>query len=93
MFTLKLFRRKNGQLVTKTLAVHHVETMEIGTTGRIIEVHAYRCQGDYGLHEQYFIGEREDDMDALNDQNYWGWGLLENWEGNTSEHYRPASYG
>lgn len=90
MFTLKLFRRRNGQLVTKTISVHHVQTMEIGTRGKMIEVWAFQPSGDY---DAYFIGDPDPGMDALNEDNHWGWGLLENEAGRTSEHYRPASYG
>jgi len=90
MFTLKLFKRNNGQLITKTIAVHHVQTMEIGANQKTIEIWAFKDANDY---ENYFVGEREEEMTALNDNNHWGWGLLENWEGNTSQHYRPASYG
>lgn len=92
MFTLKLFRRKNGQLVTKAVAVDHIQTMEIGVDGKTLEIWAFNSKAgaDY---ENYYVGEREDNMTALNDENHWGWGLLENWEGKTSEHYRPASYG
>lgn len=92
MFTLKLYRRKNGQLVTKVLAVHYVTTMEIGENRKTLEIWAYKSEqgGDY---ESYYVGEREETMTALTDDNHFGWGLLENLEGNTTEHYRPASYG
>lgn len=92
MFTLKLFRSRNGQLVTKVVAVHHVQTMEIGKTGRMLELWAFHGQ-EPSTYDAYFIGEPDPGMDAVNDENHWGWGLLENWEGNTSEHYRPAGYG
>lgn len=92
MFTLKLFRSRNGQLVTRVLAVDHVQTMTIGREGRTLEVWAFHGPEPSG-YDAFFIGDREPHMDALNDENHWGWGLLENWEGNTSEHYRPASYG
>lgn len=90
MFTLKLFRRDNGQLVTKTIAVHHVQTMEIGNNRKTIEIWAFKDEYDY---KNYYVGELEQEMTELNNGNHWGWGLLENWEGNTSQHYRPASYG
>lgn len=50
----------------------------------------------------YYVGEPQTGMQAFGRDDlhldtepgsWWGWGLLENWEGNTSEHYRPASYG
>jgi hypothetical protein len=96
MFTLKLFRRKNGQLVTRIVAVHHVQVMEIGTNKKMLEIWAFhsaagdgRLRGDYDC---YYVGEKEPDMDAANDDVLFGWGLLENWEGNTTQHFRPASY-
>ena len=30
---------------------------------------------------------------GVDPDSWWGWGLLENWEGNTTEHYRPHNYG
>ena len=92
MFTLKLFRRRNGQLVSKVFAVHHVNTMEIGENHRTLEIRAHQTEQD-GYYQTYFVGERDENMTALTDENHWGWGLLENSEGKTSEHYRPASYG
>lgn len=92
MFTLKLYRRRNGQLVTRIIAVHHITAMVIGTKQKTIEIWAHRTAqgGDY---DAFFVGEREAGMTALTDENHFGWGLLENWEGNTTEHFRPASYG
>lgn len=92
MFTLKLYRRKNGQLITKVMSVHHVTALEVGKTNKTIELQAHNSEhgGDY---VNYFVGDREPEMTALNDENHFGWGLLENMAGNTTEHYRPASYG
>lgn len=96
MFTLKLFKRVEGRLITKTIAVHHVETLECHDKDtpdlKTLEIRAYDSNngGDY---VNYYVGDRTDAMTALTDANAYGWGLLENWEGNTSEHYRPASYG
>jgi len=92
MFTLKLYRVPNGQLVTRVQAVHHVQTMEIGKSGRIIEVWAFHGP-EPSTYDAYFIGEKEDGMDALNDDNHFHWALLENSDGNTTEHFRPAGYG
>lgn len=95
MFTLKLFRRTNGlgsQLVTSITQVDHVQVMEIGTSGRMIELWAFAFEGP-STYESYFIGEKEDGMDSVNEYNNWGWGLLENANGVTSQHFRPASYG
>ena len=46
--------------------------------------------GDY---EVYYIGEPELGMDAINGDNNFGWGLLENSDGRTTQHFRPAGYG
>ena len=32
-------------------------------------------------------------MTAITDDNHWEWGLLENAQGKTTEHYRPYTYG
>jgi hypothetical protein len=104
MFTLKLYRRKGPdtiQKMHKTIAVHRVVVLDIGEKGRALELQAFMSNqnNDY---EIYYIGEPEAGMDAYERDDlhlgaehgsWWGWGLLENWEGNTSEHYRPAGYG
>ena len=73
--------------------------MEIGSKRQMIEIHAVPPGsvggGDY---EIYFVGAAEEgmssiDRDGWNMNSQWGWGLLENWEGNTTQHFRPASYG
>lgn len=100
MFTLKLFRSHGGQLTTKVVAAHHVVSMTIGQ-GRALELWAFHGP-EPSTYETYYIGEPEPGMEAHGDEglhlhhgenSWWGWGLLENWEGNTSEHYRPAGYG
>jgi hypothetical protein len=103
MFTLKLYRRFNGQKIQKTIPVHHVVVIEIGTLNRLLEIHAYaEATPANDVHEVYYLRDAEEGMTAIESDvpgehqgwgNHWGWGLLENWEGNTSEHYRPASYG
>lgn len=102
MFTLKLYRRKGPDTLLKmhkVLAVDRVVVMDIGEKGRALELWAFDQRGNY---ESYFIGDPDEGMDAhgkldlhLDNEtkSWWGWGLLENWEGNTSEHYRPAGYG
>jgi len=92
MFTLKLFRRQNGQLSKKIIVAHHIQVMEIGQNKRTLEIWVFRSEagGDY---DTYYVGEKEDGMDVLSSFNHWGWGLLENGEGNTTEHFRPAGYG
>lgn len=104
MFTLKLYRRVGpgtSQKMHKVVAAHRVVVMEIGRGSRALELWAFESNQNNN-YETYFIGEPEEGMDAHGSESlhlgtepgsWWGWGLLENWEGNTSEHYRPASYG
>jgi len=103
MFTLKLYRRKgpnSNQKMHKVIAVQRITVHEIGEKGQALELHAFTDA--VGNYESYYVGEPEPGMESYGrddlhlDQaprSWWGWGLLENWEGNTSEHYRPASYG
>ena len=107
MFTLKLFRRNGDdkRISNLTVAVHRVVKHEIGdeVDGKFqaVEITAYKSDqnNDY---DTYYIGKPSSGMVAYGKDDlhldhgpnsWWGWGLLENWEGNTSEHYRPASYG
>lgn len=102
-FTLKLFKGQNGQLVTDISSVDRVQTMDIGTTGRMIELWAFKRAPrppfhpeqppEVGGYDVYYIGDREPQMDAVNETNHWQWGLLENEAGRTTQHFRPASYG
>jgi hypothetical protein len=102
MFTLKLFRRNpSGQMVHIVIQCASVQVMEIGK--KALELWAFKsgdlCGADYLT---FYVGEPEEPMEAYGrddlhlatgPNSWWGWGLLENWEGNTSEHYRPASFG
>lgn len=102
MFTLKLYRHKgpdNSQNMHKVMSVDHVTVMEIGDKKNALELWAFKPNGDY---HTYFIGVPEEGMAAfgrddlhldMNPGSWWGWGLLENENGRTSEHYRPGSYG
>lgn len=102
MFTLKLYRRhaESGTKMHKVISVHHVVVMEIGKEGHALELWAFTSlSNDY---ETYYVGKPEEGMDAygkddlhlgVEPNSWWGWGLLENWEGNTTEHYRPHNYG
>lgn len=101
MFTLKLFRSRNGQLTSRVVAADHVVSMTIGKEGRAMELWAFHGPAP-STYSTYYIGEPEPGMEAYGGESahlstaegtWWGWGLLENWEGNTSEHYRPAGYG
>lgn len=96
MFTLKLYRRTpfeggaHGPLRTLIFSVHHIETIAIGKNTD--EIRAYHSErgGDY---TNYYVGKREKDATALNSDNTWEWGLLENAEGKLSQHIRPHTYG
>lgn len=107
MFTLKLYRRVNGQKVSLAVAAHRVVAIEVpssrdqsdpGSKAKLLELQAYGSDQNNDW-TTYFVGEDPKSPNSLIDPNgmgnysLWGWGLLENWEGNTSEHYRPASYG
>lgn len=103
MFTLKLYRRMGAASIKKmhkVILAHRVIVAEIGETGHALEVWAFT--DEKGNYETYYVGEPEVGMDAYGRDDlhldyapgsWWGWGLLENSEGRTSEHYRPASYG
>ncbi len=98
MFTLKLFRRRaDHSLFTKVFTVDHVETIEIpnlkaGDPPRTLEIRAFE-NNVTGYYENYYVGERTAEMTALTDENHFGWGLLENSAGKTTEHFRPYTYG
>jgi hypothetical protein len=102
MFTLKLFRQhaQSRTKMHKVMEFHRVAVMEIGKDGHALELQAFKTElsNDY---ETYYIGLPEEGMDAygkedlhlgLEPHSWWGWGLLENSAGKTTEHYRPASW-
>lgn len=101
MFTLKLFRRLDAhRKMHKIIEAKEVMVHDIGVKGQALEL--FVAIDDIGNYAIYFIGEPEEGMDGYgrNDLHldsrsgsWWGWGLLENKDGKTSEHYRPASYG
>jgi hypothetical protein len=75
--------------------------MEIGEKRQALELRAYDAHTT-NAPTTYFIGQPEEGMVAhgrddlhlqFDEHSWWGWGLLENWEGNTSQHFRPAGYG
>ena len=104
MFTLKLYKRLGdltseggppSQLVTKIMAVDNVQVMEIGLKGRLLELWAFHHPLP-STYDVFYIGETEPGMvthDDWHSQQNWGWGLLENERGSTTQHFRPASYG
>ena len=108
MFTLKLFyRREDGSLVTHIEACHHVEAREFGkdnvadATGdarnaKAIELWVFDGPNPSTYHS-FLIGDEkaQPDREAPNfvSEGWFGWGLLENQSGKTTQHFRPASYG
>lgn len=99
MFTLKLYRASPfGGLVTRVVAVHHVQTQELGEERHTLAITAFH-HAEPSAYDSYTVGERLPDTVRPNvtiggyDDDHWEWGLLENWEGNTSQHFRPHSYG
>ena len=106
MFTLKLYRRHptDGAIQMKVISVHRVKTNEIGKKnegGQFVALELWAEQEDRS-YEKYYVGQPTEGMTAYgrndlhldsDDGSFWGWGLLENWEGNTTQHFRPASYG
>lgn len=90
-----------SQLVTKIVTCHHVLIMEIGQHasdggphGKTKTVEIWAFSGlEPSNYETFYVGERTTSMTALDDDNHWDWGLLENAQGRTTEHFRPHSYG
>jgi len=111
MFTLKLYRRVNPDVViTKVLSVHHVQAMSFEQeevdrkavriyTNKAIELWAFHGP-EPSAYDSYLVGDREKFKPVLKhtgvlrpEDDWWGWGLLENEAGRTTEHYRPANFG
>jgi hypothetical protein len=104
MFTLKLYRRScpsSALKMHKVMAAHRVVVMEIGEACHALELQVFPSENN-NVYETYYVGEPEKGMEAYGrddlhlssePHSWWGWGLLENMKGATSEHYRPASYG
>lgn len=105
MFTLKLYRRTAPDtVITKVLSVHHVQTMtfEHGDN-KALEIWAFDgpepstylsfLVGDEARHRADFGANPEPNMTLRPEHDWFGWGLLENAAGKTTEHFRPAGYG
>lgn len=97
MFTLKLYRRVRPNTIgllnahrTKILAYHHIDSFPAAE--HTIELRAFHGP-EPSTYDGFYIGERTAEMTAVNDDNHWDWGLLENAAGRTTEHFRPHSYG
>ena len=105
MFTLKLYRRdpETGRPVAQVeeertrpgepwLTEFHevVRVQSFKIAPRTLEVRAIAANGSYA---SYYVGERTKDLTAINDDNHFDWGLLENSTSKTTEHFRPHSYG
>jgi hypothetical protein len=99
MFTLKLYKRNDDhpqavrfdkRIATRVLSVNNVESIQL--TDTLIELRAFKAPQP-AEYDTFYIGERTVEMTAINNDNHWGWGLLENAAGKTTEHYRPHNYG
>lgn len=98
MFTLKLYKRLGPgpgvDVISHVMAVDHVQTRKCGD--HALQIWAFHAPAP-SHYDTFYVGDFGPESDAVDDininGNHYGWGLLENWEGNTSEHYRPASYG
>ncbi len=100
MFTLKFYKRypvSEGH-PSPAFALHGPWSTEIKETNRVqvtkiaentVEVRAIDASGHY---ESFYVGERMPEMDAITDDNHFDWGLLENRDGKTTEHFRPYGY-
>ena len=98
MFTLKLFyRREGGSLVTHIESCHHVEAREFGKDNdKAIELWVFDGPVP-SLYHSFLIGDKNaqpnrEDPNFIS-EGWFGWGLLENESGKTTQHFRPASYG
>lgn len=100
MFTLKLFHRKeDGSLVTRIEACASIEAHEFSSAEyKAVELWVFDGSPNQNqTYRSYLIGDekaqpnREDP--SFRSEGWYGWALLENWEGNTTQHFRPASYG
>lgn len=93
MFTLKLYRRVNGNLITRIVACASISVKQIAkNTDELWAFHDDK-NAEGGSYHVYYIGERKPEMTAIDDYNHFEWALLENWEGNTTQHIRPHNYG
>lgn len=98
MFTLKLYRRApegiEHQLGTPWLTeLREAERVSITRHGNTMHVVFLDAQGRWANLPEVYVGERTPEMTAINDDNHYDWGLLENRDGRTTEHLRPHSYG
>lgn len=103
MFTLKLYKRTSPEMViTKVLSCHHIETLSFQHMDediahhRGLEIRAF--EGPEPSHYlSFLIGDETKHVLYAGPKppspDWWGWGLLENAAGKTTEHFRPAGYG
>ena len=101
MFTLKLYRRVNPEMVvTKIVPCHHVETLSFQHgEDKAISLRAFDGP-EPSSYLEFNIGDAEkhrtpeDKKISPDTPDWWfGWGLLENEAGRTTEHFRPAFWG
>lgn len=107
MFTLKLYRRSGydtAKITHKVLEVDHVVVhamTEPVNDKQSLEIQAF-YDAECRTWDVFYVGEPSKGMEAFGKKDlhlhsgchsWWGWGLLENAVGKTTEHYRPGSYG
>ncbi len=94
MFTLKLYHHTGGSTVRRAINIISVNYVEVLTIGEhTIELRAFKSPYPSSDYDTFYIGERTKEMTAIDDDNHWDWGLLENAAGKTTEHFRPHTYG
>jgi hypothetical protein len=87
----------------QTMSFEHIDPDDIDAVKhKALELWAYDGP-EPGPYLSFLIGEREkhglssEARDAgivlRPEHDWWGWGLLENESGRTTEHFRPAGYG
>lgn len=92
MFTLKLYKRypaQTGGVTSQIRSVDHISTMQIGE--ETLEIRVFKTPQSHP-YESVYVGKRTPEMTAIDDDNHWEWGLLENAAGKTTEHFRPYTY-
>ena len=99
MFTLKLFRRQTNNdprtlgpapVFTGIFEAPRVEIAKIAE--HTVEVRVLEDDGRW-RRDSFYVGERTAEFNAIDDDNHYDWGLVENASGKTTEHIRPHSYG
>lgn len=106
MFTLKLYRRprdengndmSTGNLETLIMLCDRVFVQELGDRDQYgrrttLQIVAFRNKDDDLDSKEFYVGERHTWLAEMGTPHY-GWALLENMAGKTTQHFRPHSYG